>query len=41
MNKDGYVKIIGSVDKGSIDIHKLNQVMEDYNIVPLIKILIR
>ena len=37
MNKDGYVKIIGSVDKGSIDIHKLNQIMEDYNIVPYFK----
>lgn len=37
MNKTGYVKIVGNVDKNSVDIDELNARMANYNITPFLK----
>ena len=37
MNKTGYVKIVGNVDKNSVDIDELNARMVNYNITPFLK----
>lgn len=37
MNRLGYVKVIGNVDKPAVDIDELNTRMVDYNITPFLK----